>query len=58
MEKRVSTEALAEQLGLRPDTIRHRLYRDGSYYGITPLKTPNGRLHWPADTAQRLMKSR
>ncbi len=58
MEQRISTEILAAQLRLRQETIRLRLSREGSYYGIVPEKTPNGRLHWPADSAQRLMKPR
>ncbi len=50
----ISTEALAAECGLKPNTIRVRLCRTGSYFGLRPIKLPNGRLLWPADAVAQL----
>ena len=48
-----------EQLGIathsKPNTIRTRLCKTGSFYGIKPIKLPSGRLLWPADAVQALL---
>lgn len=49
-----TTEALADRLGIKPQSIRARLCRKGSYYGLKPLKLPNGRLLWPEDAREQL----
>lgn len=54
MPTHIPTEALAEQIGVKPTSIRVRLCRTGSYFGLTPLKMPNGRLLWPSDAIERL----
>ncbi len=56
-QSRISTAELAKQLNMRADSIHtHRRRRqDGSYCGIKPIKTLNGRLLWPADTAERVL---
>jgi hypothetical protein len=33
---------------VKTQTVRARLCRTGSYYGVLPLKLANGRLVWPA----------
>lgn len=50
----ISTADLARQALTKPNTIRVRLCETGSFYGIRPLKLPNGRLLWPADSLERL----
>lgn len=50
----MTTEELAGQLGLKPETIRKAAAKSGSYYGITPQKLPNGRLLWPTDALAKL----
>ncbi len=50
----MTTEELAGQLGLKPETIRKAAAKSGSYYGIVPQKLPNGRLVWPVDALARL----
>jgi len=50
----LTTEQLASLLGLRPTSIRVRLCESGSYFGLRPLKLPNGRLLWPSDALERL----
>jgi len=50
----LTTEALAFAIGLRPQSIRKRLSQTGAYFGLRPVKLPNGRLLWPADAVARL----
>lgn len=54
MQKHISTEALAEGLGIKPQTLRAHLCRHGHYYGLQPVKLPNRLLRWPADAVERL----
>ena len=54
MKDNLTTAQFAAELGLRPDSLRRRVQIDGSYYGVQPLKLPNGRLSWPADALQVL----
>lgn len=51
----LTTDQLAAQLNIRPQTLRAALCRDGAYFGLRPVKMPNRRLMWPTDAAQRLM---
>jgi hypothetical protein len=50
----LTTQELAAQCLVRADSIRVHLCRHGSYFGVRPLKLPNGRLAWPHDTVARL----
>jgi hypothetical protein len=50
----LTTEALADGLGIKPQTLRAAICRHQHYYGIRPAKLPNGRLLWPADSISRL----
>lgn len=50
----LSTEELAAQLTLRPQTIRKRYCQTGAYFSVRPVKMPNGRLMWPADALEQL----
>jgi len=50
----LSTEALAESLGIKPQTLRANLCRNGHYFGIRPVKMPNRMLRWPSDAVERL----
>lgn len=52
----LTTDELAEQLRLRPQSLRAAICRKGDYFGIRPKKLPNGRLLWPADTLMQLME--
>lgn len=51
----LSTEEFAAQLTLRPQSIRKRYCQTGAYFGVRPVKLPNGRLMWPADSVEQLM---
>ncbi|CAJ9622558.1 putative flavin-containing monooxygenase [Burkholderia pseudomallei] len=55
MEIGLTTNRLAQRLGLQPDTLRVALCRRGSYFGVKPTKLPNGRLVWPHDTVERIV---
>ena len=52
----LTTEDLALLLRLEPDSIRKSYQRTGAYYCLRPIKMPNGRLMWPADSLQQLSK--
>jgi len=43
----LSAEQFASLNQVKPQSVRARLCRTGSYFGIRPLKLANGRLAWP-----------
>lgn len=43
----LSCEEFARLNQIKPQSVRARLCRFGSYYGIKPLKLANGRTAWP-----------
>ncbi len=55
MQKRYSTDLVAEHLNVKPQTIRGAFCRDGHYLGLRPIKLPNRRLLWPADEVHALL---
>lgn len=54
----LTTNGLAERLGVKPTSIRVHLCERGNYFGLKPQKLPNGRLLWPADSVERLLARR
>jgi hypothetical protein len=50
----LTTDELADQLRIKPQTLRAALCNAGAYFGLRPAKAPNGRLLWPADSVERL----
>lgn len=44
----LSAEQFASLNQVKPQSVRARLCRTGSYFGIRPLKLANGRTAWPA----------
>jgi hypothetical protein len=50
----MTTEQLAADLRLKPQSIRKRYCETGSYFGLRPIKLPNRRLMWPADSLVQL----
>jgi hypothetical protein len=52
----MNTEQLAAALGLKPASIRVRFCNTGSYYCLRPVKLPNRRLMWPADSIEQLSR--
>jgi|GEM_PF-580630 len=57
-ENGLSTAELARQSLATAGSIRVRYCKTGSYFGIRPLKLPNGRLLWPSDALLQLTKYR
>jgi hypothetical protein len=53
----ISTEELAARLALRPHSIRKRYCQTGAYFCLRPVKLPNGRLMWPADSVEQLARA-
>jgi hypothetical protein len=51
---KLTTERLAEKIGVKAASIRVHLCRHGSYFGLRPVKLPNRRLLWPSDSLERL----
>ncbi len=43
----LSAEQFAALNQVKSQTVRARLCRTGSYFGVVPLKLANGRLAWP-----------
>ena len=50
----MTTDRLAASIGLKPHSIIVHLCRKGSYFGLTPIKLPNGRLLWPENSIEIL----
>ena len=43
-----TTEDFAATFAVKPASVRSRYCREGHYFGVRPVKLPNGRLLWPA----------
>ncbi len=44
----LSAEQFAALNQVKSQSVRARLCRTGSYFGVIPLKLANGRLAWPS----------
>lgn len=49
----LSAEQFAALNQVKPQSVRARLCRTGSYFGVRPLKLANGRLAFPAVQVQK-----
>ena len=56
LEPKLTTNELARAAGVKPDSIRAAVCRSRMYFGIRPEKLVNGRLLWPADAPERLVR--
>lgn len=54
----ISTKRAAQRGSIKAQTLRAAYCRYGHYFGIVPIKLPNGRLLWPADFFERLLSVR
>jgi hypothetical protein len=50
----LDTNAFAERQGIRPQSLRVRLSKTGSYFGVRPLRLANRLLRWPDVTVATL----
>lgn len=54
--KQIPTSEMAAQLNMKPQSIRKQYSQNGSYFGVIPQKLPNGKLLWPGDFLEILMR--
>lgn len=54
---RLSTESFAAQYLVEPQTVRKQYAATGSYHGIRPVRLPNRKLLWPADSIKKLLQA-
>lgn len=52
----IPTNDLAIALGIKPSSMRTRLCKVGHYFGLRPRKLANGRLLWPSNSVELLLK--
>lgn len=53
--RKLTTDEFAAFLQLKAQSIRKRYCKTGSYFGVRPVKLPNGKLRWPSDAIEQLM---
>lgn len=53
----MTTNELADKLGIRSTSIHRRVCTTGSYFGLRPQPLANGRLLWPDDAIEQLTKA-
>lgn len=51
----LTTEQLAAEIHMQPQSIRKRWSQTGSFWNVIPLKLPNRKLAWPIDAVRQLM---
>jgi hypothetical protein len=56
MPNHITTDELASQLHVKPQTIHAALSRRGHYFGLRPKKMPNRFLLWSTEDVQRLLQ--
>ena len=56
MTEFLSTDELAEMMGVRPQTVRSAYCAKGHYLGLMPQKLPNRLLRWPRQAAESLIE--
>lgn len=52
--RKLDTAEAADRLRIRPQTLRRALCLQGHYFGMRPVKLPNGRLLWDSADLDRL----
>lgn len=51
---KTSTDDFAAMNGVKGQSVRVRVCRTGSYFGVVPKKLANGRLLWPSVQVERV----
>ena len=54
---RLTTDEFAAERRVLPQSVRKQYAATGAYCGIVPLRLPNRRLLWPADTIKQIAAS-
>lgn len=52
----MTTNDFAKSFGINGTSIHRRVCLTGSYFGVKPTKLPNGRLLWPDDAIEQLLR--
>ncbi|WP_250519832.1 DNA-binding protein [Caballeronia sp. NCTM1] len=52
----LTTDALADTMGLQAQSVRKRYSQTGSYFGLKPVKLANRRLMWDADAVAKFLR--
>lgn len=51
----LTTKEVAERMRIAPTTVHKRCCAHGDFWGVLPVKAPNGRLLWPMEAIQALL---
>jgi len=51
----LTTDELGHRLNVKARSIRARVRKTGTYFGLKPVKGPNRLLYWAADSGERLL---
>lgn len=51
---RLTTDEFAAERRVLPQSVRKQYAATGTYCGVAPLRLPNRRLLWPADTIKQI----
>ena len=55
-EPMLTTDELAAEMKLEPQTLLKHHSKNGSYYGLRPLKLPNRHLRWSSNWLELIKK--
>lgn len=51
----LTTDAMAEAVGVRAQSVRKRYSQTGTYFGLRPVKLPSRRLMWDANAVIKFL---
>jgi hypothetical protein len=54
-QRLLTTREVAEMMRVTQGTVHKRVSAHGDFWGVQPIKGPNGRLLWTADDIHRLL---
>ncbi|MEX3930359.1 hypothetical protein AB4Y32_00845 [Paraburkholderia phymatum] len=52
----LTTEAMADTVGVQAQSVRKRYSQTGTYFGLKPVKLPNRRLMWEANAVAKFLR--
>lgn len=50
-----TTKEVAERMRITSTTVHKRCCEHGDFWGVLPVKAPNGRLLWPVEAIRALL---
>lgn len=57
MKKHYTTAQLAALTSYHVGSVYRLFAENGHFYGVTPIKTMNGRLQWPAEAVDAMLEA-